>query len=142
VGPGASDVAVLSALAHGNGPEGLLVVKAALAALRRFDKKVGDVYLHLIIYGALRDPIKKALEALIMQQFQGIEFELPPFAQKLITRGELKSGREAVRKVAARSGLVLSPEHRARIDACEDLDMLDRWFERAFTARTADELFD
>ncbi len=139
------EMAVLSALAHGNGPEGLPVVKAAFAACGRFDKKVGDVYLHLI-YSALHDPIRKALEALIMQQFQGIEFELPPFAKDLIARGEIKGRvvekREALRKVAARAGLALSPEHHARIDACEDPGALDRWFERAFTAKNADDLFD
>lgn len=142
------EIAVLSALAHGNGPDGLAVVSAAFAAVGRFDKKHGDVYLHLI-YRALREPIKKALEVLIMQQFAGTEFELPPFAQKLIQRGELKgelkgklqAKREALLKLVTRAGVVLSQAQRALIDACEEPDTLDQWFDRALAAKNADEIF-
>ena len=49
---------VLAAIAHGNGPNGLAVVFAALAALGRLDQEHAAVYFQ-IIYGALREPMRR-----------------------------------------------------------------------------------
>ncbi|MFC6067622.1 hypothetical protein [Streptomyces ochraceiscleroticus] len=38
-------------------------------------------------------------------------------------------------------GIAVSEEARARITGCTELDVLDRWFDRALTAQEADELF-
>jgi hypothetical protein len=48
-----TELAILSALAHGNGPKGLAVVQAALGALGRLDHEHAAVYFQ-IIYDVLR----------------------------------------------------------------------------------------
>ncbi|MGK4003667.1 hypothetical protein WMF31_13635 [Sorangium sp. So ce1036] len=92
-----AELAVLSAVAHGNGPSGLTVVQAALAALGRLDQEHAMVYFQLI-WDGLREPMQQALEALVMErQIEG-EATLPPFVQRLIDRGmregELRGMRE------------------------------------------------
>lgn len=46
-------VAILAAVAHGNGPNGLAVVTAALTALGRLDQEHAAVHFQ-VIYNALR----------------------------------------------------------------------------------------
>jgi hypothetical protein len=38
-------------------------------------------------------------------------------------------------------GFTVSPELAARVEACQDLDQLDRWAERVLTATTLDDIF-
>ncbi len=134
------ELAVLSAMAHGNGPKGLAVVQAALLALGRLDREHEAVYFQSIWY-VLREPVRRALEALAMErQIEG-KATLPPFAQKLIERGiregELKGLRDALLRLVVRAGLTLSENDRARIQACEDTATLDRWIESVLGAKTA-----
>ncbi|MEP7119608.1 MAG: hypothetical protein ABJE95_01815 [Byssovorax sp.] len=92
-----AEISVLSAVAHGNGPNGHAVVRAALVALERLDREHAVVYFQ-IIWNGLREPMRRALEALVMErQIEG-EATFPPFIQGLIdrgrTEGELKGIRE------------------------------------------------
>ncbi|WP_437627894.1 hypothetical protein [Sorangium sp. So ce1151] len=88
-----TELAVLSAVAHGNGPNGLPVVQAALVALGRLDQEHAMVYFQ-VIWSGLREPMRRALEALVMErQIEG-EATFPPFVQRLIDRGKLDGIRE------------------------------------------------
>ncbi|WP_437875279.1 hypothetical protein [Sorangium sp. So ce513] len=88
-----TELAVLSAVAHGNGPSGLTVVQAALAALGRLDQAHAMVYFQ-VIWNGLREPMRQALEALVMErQIEG-ESTFPPSIQRLIDRGKLEGMRE------------------------------------------------
>ncbi len=144
------ELAVLSAVAHGNGRNGLAVVEAALTALGRLDQEHAAVYFH-IIYQALREPMRRALEKLSMErQTDGnTKATFPPFAQRLIDRGllegklegerkgELKGKREALLRLMARAGIALTEEERARVQGCDDVATLDRWLDNIFGAKTA-----
>jgi Uma2 family endonuclease len=57
-------------------------------------------------------------------------------------QGRLDHARSALRRVLARRGLTLAAEHEARIAACQDLDMLDRWLDQALSVESAGEIFD
>ncbi|WP_438028513.1 hypothetical protein [Sorangium sp. So ce233] len=138
-----TELAVLSAVAHGNGPSGLTVVQAALAGLGRLDQAHAMVYFQLI-WNGLREPMRQALEALVMErQIEG-EATFPPFVQKLIDRGELKGRLEGKRdtllRLLARAGIVLTEDESARIQACTDVATLDRWIENVLGAKTATEV--
>ncbi|WP_437478060.1 hypothetical protein WME75_29525 [Sorangium sp. So ce1014] len=158
-----TELAVLSAVAHGNGPSGLTVVQAALAGLGRLDQAHAMVYFQLI-WNGLREPMRQALEVLVMErQIEG-EATFPPFVQKLIDRGklegiregELKGMREGMRegelkgmregkrdtllRLLARAGIVLTENESARIQACTDIATLDRWIDNVLGAKTATEV--
>jgi hypothetical protein len=131
-----TELAILSAVAHGNGPEGLDVVQAVLSALGRFDHEHAAVYFQ-IVYTALREPMRQALEAMIMERQTQAKATFPPFAQQLIDRGKLEGERGALLRLVARAGITLSEEERARVDACTDLATLDRWVDNVLGAKTA-----
>jgi hypothetical protein len=150
------ELSVLSARAHGNEPDGFPVVRAALAGLEGLDPNTAAVYFQLI-YDALREPMRSALEALIMANQQSEDVTWPPFMQRLIDRGEAaamrkwmlkgkhegkhEAKREMIVKLALRAGIALTEEERARIEKCDDLATLDRWIDNALTSKTAVELF-
>ena len=138
------ELAVLSAMAHGNGPEGLDVVQTALVALGRLDREHAAVYSQ-IIWKVLAEPLRRALEARVMEQQTKGETKFPPFMQEIFERGiregerdgELKGKRDALLRLLARAGITLTEDARARIQACNDTATLDRWVENVLGAKTA-----
>jgi hypothetical protein len=146
------ELAVLSAMAHGNGPEGLAVVQVAFLALGRLDRDHAAVYFQ-IIWSMLREPMQRALEALAMERQTEGKATFPPFAQQLIERGiregelkgkldgiregELDGKRDALRRLLTRAGIALTEDERARIHGCADPALLDRWVDNVLGAKTA-----
>ncbi len=55
--------------------------------------------------------------------------------------GRIEGTREALLLLLAHRGLALTDGHRATVAACVDGALLDRWFQRALTASSADEVF-
>ena len=56
--------------------------------------------------------------------------------------GLLLGKHDALLRLLERRGLSVSEHERSRINACDDLEQLDLWFDRAITATAAEELFD
>src|SRR5262249_3231048 len=134
----------------------------AFGALGRLDPEHAAVYFQ-IIWNILREPIRRALEALVMEQQTEGKASFPPFAQKLIDRGrleglrdgelkglrdgelkglrdgELNGKRDALLRLTARAGIALTEEDRARIHACTDVALLDRWIDNVLGAKTVSE---
>jgi hypothetical protein len=136
-----TELAILSAVAHGNGPNGLAVVTAALTALGRLDQEHAAVYFQ-IIYNALREPMRRALEALVMERRIEGKANFPPFAQQLIDRGETKGRAADVLTVLRVRGIAVPDAARERILAQRDPTQLERWLERAILAASVAEVID
>lgn len=85
--------------------------------------------------------MQKALEALVMERQTEGKAAFPPFAQRLIDRGFRDGKRETLLRLAARAGIELAEEDRARILACEETEVLERWIENVLGARTAADVF-
>jgi len=139
-----TELAILSAVAHGNGPNGLAVALAALGALGRLDQEHAAVYFQ-IIWDALRKPMQTALEAKIMERQTEAKATFPPFVQRLIDGsklegfrdGRLEGVREVLLRLIARAEITLTEDDRARILACDDAATLDRWIDNVLGAKTA-----
>jgi hypothetical protein len=58
----------------------------------------------------------------------------PETQQQLRLEGELAQARAALRRVLDHRQLTPSKDEAARIEACTDLAVLERWQDRAFTA--------
>ena len=80
------ELAVLSAMIHGNGSQGLAVVQNALVALGRLDHEHSAVYFQ-VIWDVLRAPMQRALEAMAMEGQTEGKATFPPFAQRIFERG-------------------------------------------------------
>lgn len=137
-------LSVLSAIAHGNGPNGLAVVLAALTAIGRLNPEHAAAYFQ-IVYNALREPVQRALEALVMQQQAQGKVKFPPFVQQIFDsgelKGELKGKRDTLLRFLSRAGIALTEDERERIRTCEDPAMLDRWVDNVIGAKTAADIF-
>jgi len=159
-----TELAVLSAVAHGNGPNGLAVVQAALVALARLDREHAAVYFQ-IIWNALREPMRRALEALVMERQAEGETKFPPFVQRIFEQGvhegelkgrlegrlegklegrlegrlegKLEGKRDTLLRLLARAGIALTEDDVARVKACDDPALLDRWVDNVLGAKTA-----
>jgi hypothetical protein len=140
-----TELAILSAVAHGNGPNGVAVVTAAFTALARLDQEHAAVYFQ-IIWNVLREPMQRALEALVMERQTEGKANFPPFAQQLIDRGkaEGRAEGEAQALLAALRvrGIPVSDAARERILAERDPERLERWVERSIVATSVAEVID
>jgi hypothetical protein len=148
------EIAVLSAMAHGNEPDGLEVVMAVLANLEGFDEARASVY-RTLIYDALAESLRRKVDQMNLERVG--PFQEPVYVQKLKAMGwekgleegraeGLEKGRAyglkaALFKLIARAGLTLGEEERARIEGCDDPAVLDRWLDNAIEAKTAADLF-
>jgi hypothetical protein len=153
------ELTVLSAVAHGNGPNGVAVVKAALFALERLDREHAAVYFQ-ILWNGLRAPMQRALEAMVMERQTEGSAKFPPFREALFERarreGELEGRREgeldglrqgkvdglreALLRLIGRTGIALSDGERARVQTCDDPATLEQWIENVLTAKTAADI--
>jgi hypothetical protein len=135
---------VLSAIAHGNEPEhGLPLLRLAIGALKTFDNEDAEICLHLITR-ALGEPMRAAMnkEAMLREQFPDVKLEFPGFVTDMVERGKIGVKAEILLKIVDHAGIKLTAEQRETITTCEDTARLDAWIDRAFTAKTAAELFD
>jgi hypothetical protein len=141
------ELSVLSALAHGNGADGLPVLEAALRGLGRLDQEHAMVYFQ-IIWDVLRTPVRQALEALVMERQNRVNVDELPVSRhffelgvrKGLREGELKGLRDVLLRLIARVGIPVGEGDRARIQACEDAATLDRWVENVLGAKTLGDI--
>ncbi|WP_437956612.1 hypothetical protein WME76_35285 [Sorangium sp. So ce119] len=125
--------------------------QAALVALGRLDQTHAMVYFQ-VIWNGLREPMRQALGALVMErQIEG-EATFPPFVRKLIDRGmregeleglregKLEGKRDTLLRLLSRAGIGLTEDESARIQACTDVATLDRWIDNVVGAKTATEV--
>jgi hypothetical protein len=147
------ELSVLSALAHGNGPNGVAVLAAVLVALGRLDQEHAAAYFQMI-YTLLREPMQRALEALAMERQSENKATFPPFMQRFIDsskvdgilEGEIKGRTEeavrAVLTVLRVRGVAVPETAQERILAEKDPERLERWLEKAAVALSVAEVID
>jgi hypothetical protein len=134
-------LAVLSAVAHGNDePGGASVALAAFGAVRGLPEPQSKLYWDLVLT-ALRAAARLALEDLM--ETGKYEYK-SDFARKYIAEGRAEGkaeGRaEALLQLLEARGVPLTEANRAAVYACRDVATLERWFARAMTAHSIDEV--
>ena len=138
----APELAVLSAMAHGQGEHALPVASAALAAASGLDADRARFYTDLVLTW-LGKAARHALEE--MMEIGDYQYQ-SAFARRYVAKGraegEAKGRAQSVLTVLRARKLDVAPEAEQRIVACTDLAELDEWARRAVTVRSVDELFD
>jgi hypothetical protein len=134
------ELAVLSAMAHGESEQGAAIAAAALPAIRGLDDERARFYGDLVL-DSLNEAARRALEAMM----KGYEYR-SDFAKKYVAQGEAY-GRvaEAARNlltVLRVRGITVPDAARERILAEKDQDRLERWLERAILAASLAEVLD
>ncbi|WP_048833538.1 hypothetical protein [Nocardia cyriacigeorgica] len=146
----APERAVLSAIAHADGPNSAEVFESLAAGLDKAADDVGKMYYDLVL--ALLSPAARhRLEEYMKTVAAKYEYQ-SDFARKYVAEGRAEGRAEAhAEAVAARVDALLTVlevrwgtipgDVRARVAASTDLNQLKAWTERAKTANSSDELF-
>jgi hypothetical protein len=123
------ELAVLSALMHGNRPGGLDVAVAAVTAAARLDDERARFY-HELILAALNEAARRALEK--MMDLKGYPWS--DFARKHMAEGRAKGKAEALLAIFAARRMRVTTKQRTQILACHDARLLARWIRHAVSA--------
>ena len=141
------ELAVLSAMAHGaEEPElAVRIATAALAGVVGLDDERALLYSDLIRI-SLGEAARRAFEDLMANGSYEYQSDFHRKADALgrakgRAEGEAKGEATALLTFLDARGIHVGDEHKERIQACTDLDVLQRWIRRAATAASADELF-
>ncbi|WP_437905545.1 hypothetical protein WME95_45915 [Sorangium sp. So ce327] len=135
----APEVAVLSAMAHGQSEAAEAIGEAFFAAAAALDEERRAVYGDLVL-SSLNAAARRRLEAMMKS---GYQFQ-SEFARSYVAKGRQEGILEAkahdVLAVLEARGLEVPVEVRAHVLASTDLDELDRWIRRAVIISDARDL--
>jgi hypothetical protein len=126
------ELAVLSAMAHGESEQGAAIAAAVLPAIGALDDERARFYGDLVLT-FLNAAARRALEAMM----KGYEYQ-SDFAKKYVAEGEARAVLTALRV----RGIPVPEAARERILAQKDLASLERWLERAMVAASLAEVLD
>ncbi len=138
------ELAVLSAMAHGESEQGATIASAVLPALQGLEDEGRARFYYDLVYNALNEATRRALEAMM----KGYEYQ-SDFAKKYVAQGRDEGRNEGRAEEAARAVLtalrvrsIAVPEAaREQILAQKDPEQLERWLEKAIVATTLAEVF-
>ncbi|MEQ9151051.1 MAG: hypothetical protein RLO06_06125 [Parvibaculum sp.] len=132
----APELAVLSAIAHGQAPGSIGVVTTALTAVSALDDARAALYADLVM-ASLGEAVAKELQAMVATGKFEYQSE---FAKKYFAEGEEKGRAAMLLRVLERRGLTVSDEQRAAIESCHDAVRLELWLDRALEATSTDDV--
>ena len=138
------ELAVLSAMAHGETEHGAAIAAAVLPALLGLDAERSRFYYDLV-YNSLNDATRRALEAMM----KGYEYQ-SDFAKKYVAQGRDEGRSEGRSEARARDvltvlrvrGIAVPEAARERILAQKDPERLERLLEKAAVAPSLAEVLD
>ena len=142
------ELAVLSAMAHGETEQGATIASAVLPAIRGRDDDRARFYYDLV-YNSLNEAARSALDAMM----KGYEYQ-SDFARKYVaegrdqgrlegrTEGHTEARASDVLTVLRARGVTVPDPVRERILAQKDPERLERWLERAAVAASIAEVLD
>ncbi|WP_437854666.1 hypothetical protein [Sorangium sp. So ce363] len=139
----APEMAVLSAMAHGQSEAAEAIGEAFFAAAAGLDEERRAVYGDLVL-SSLNAAARRRLEAMMKS---GYQFQ-SEFARGYVAKGRQEGRKEGILEAKAHDvlaflearGLEVPAEVRERVLASTDLDELDRWIRRAAVISDAREL--
>ena len=143
----APELAVMSAVVHGAGPEGPKVLATMLEEMEKIEPELAQGYIDEVL-AVLPETASELLEAMILDT-KAHEYK-SDFARRYYgqgkaegkAEGEAEGEAKAVLTVLAARGIDVSERDRARITECADTGRLEVWLRRAVTAGSVEDLFD
>ena len=130
------ELAVLSAMAHGETAQSATIASAVLPAIEGLDDDRARFYYDLV-YNSLNDAARRALEAMM----KGYEYQ-SDFAKKYYGQGRTEEAARALLTVLRARGIAVPDAARERILGLKEAERLERWLERAAVATSLAEVLD
>jgi hypothetical protein len=128
------ELAVLSAMAHGQSELGEAIGRAAIPAIQRLDDEQARFYGDLVLH-CLNEAARRALEVMM----KGYEYQ-SDFVKKCVAQGRTEEAARNLLTVLRVRGVTVPEADRARILAEQDPARLERWHERAILAASVAEV--
>ena len=132
------ELAVLSAMAHGDSDVAIDIVRAAVPVIEKLDDKRSRFYYDLI-YNSVNDAARRALESMMKDYVY-----TSPFATKWIGVGRDEGRNEAARSLLAIlrvRGIDVPDKARERILAEKETARIHEWLVNAAVASSLDDVF-
>ncbi|AJE85377.1 hypothetical protein SLNWT_5001 [Streptomyces albus] len=135
-------LAALSAITHAYDKGADAILKALAGALKTVDETTAGTFVELVSLGLTNSPALNTWRTLMAVD---LSFFRSPIANEIRDEGR-QEGRasakaEDVLKVLDARGITLTDAHRQHLTTCQDLDLLDTWFDRSLVATTGQEIF-
>ncbi|WP_247746324.1 hypothetical protein [Streptomyces oryzae] len=132
-------MATFAAMTHGKSSDAPAILKALASALYRTDRKTRKYYTELLEAGLGDTPTRQTWRDLMKNGsfFPG----RGTLVEETFLEGKADERARSVLRLLEMRGITVSESQRARVTGCADLDTLDRWFERAFSATEAEQIF-
>jgi hypothetical protein len=130
------ELAVLSAMAHGDGAQGAAIAAAVLPVVAQLGDERARFYGDIVL-NSLNQAARLALEAMM----KGYEYQ-SDFAKKYVAQGEARGEARALLAALRVRGIPVPDVARERILAEKDPERLERWVERAVVASSLAEVLD
>ncbi|MEU7043694.1 hypothetical protein AB0A77_21835 [Streptomyces varsoviensis] len=134
------DLATFSALTHAKDPDPTAILEALASALGTADSAALQYYTEMLEIGLGNTPARDTWRTLMRldPNAPGTYF---PGRGTLIEETFLKAKAESILRLLAVRDIPVPESARERITGCTDDDTLNRWFDRAVTTTSTDELF-
>ncbi|MFF7164068.1 hypothetical protein ACFZBP_22380 [Streptomyces sp. NPDC008086] len=135
-------LATLAAITHAKNPDVGAILKAVTTVLRDTPQAIAEPITELISQGLGKHPAAELWRNLVAVD---LSFYKSYIAEEIRdegrAEGEARRAAKDVLAVLAERGIDVPEDARQRITGCTDLEILDRWFRRAVTAPSTDEIF-
>lgn len=132
-------LAVLSAITHAGDPEIAAILKALSTALQGVTEDQSNTFIELTAQGLSKS--EAALSLWRHHVATDLSFYTSPISEEIREEGRAVGRAEDILRLLDRRGIDVSADDRERIRTCDDLDDLSRWFDRAITATSTNEVF-
>ncbi|MFH8785102.1 hypothetical protein [Streptomyces roseoverticillatus] len=136
-------MATFSAMTHGRDQDAPAILDALARALGTVDEESVAYYSELLEIGLGETPARETWRNLmtIRTYFPGRGTLIEETLLKGEAKGRAAASSAMVLRVLDHREIFMPEAARERITSCTDLDVLERWMDRALTASTIDEVF-
>ncbi|AWL40074.1 MULTISPECIES: hypothetical protein [Streptomyces] len=143
-------LATLSAITHADNPDVGAILKALSTALRDAPETIANPIVELTAQGLGNRPAAQQWRNLVAVD---LSFYTSPLSEEIRdegrdegralgeARGQARGQAKSLLMMLDLRGVVIPDEAREKINGCVDTELLDRWFTRAATATSAEEIF-
>jgi hypothetical protein len=131
------ELAVLSAVTHGDHPEHDKIFHALLGGLQTLDDEHADLYADFVL-ASLPTAIRHHLEELMSTGTYEYQSD---FARRYVAEGKVEGKVSSLLEFLAARGIDVPESSRERITTCIDIAQLETWIRRAATIDTIQDLF-
>ncbi|MFC5173937.1 hypothetical protein [Streptomyces mutomycini] len=128
----------LALITHADDPDIGAILKTLSTTLRDTPESIANPLIELTAQGLGNRPAAQQWRNLVAVD---LSFYTSPLSEEIRDEGRAAGRAEDILRLLELRGVTVPVEAREKIAGCDDLHLLDRWFSRAVTTTTAEDVF-